>query len=117
LPLPAEVLATGGARTATNFPRKEKAMSKLNKAANVNEGRADWAKAAIDTFRNASGTDADDAIGDLIVDLLHLGRRSVKNFNAKPFLDGNLQRFQIEESQEGGRVAYVGIKAFDANDA
>jgi predicted TIM-barrel enzyme len=91
-------------------------MSKLNDAVNVNEDRADWAKTAIDTFRKATGTDADDAIGDLIVDLLHLGRRSVKNFNAKPFLDGNLHRFQIEESQEGGRVVYVGLKAFDAKD-
>jgi hypothetical protein len=89
-------------------------MSKSNNDANVNEERADWAKAAIDTFRNRTGTDAGDAIGDLIVDLLHLGRRSVKSFNPKPFLDGSLQRFQIEESQDGGRVAYVGPKAFDA---
>jgi hypothetical protein len=89
-------------------------MSKSNIDANVNEDRADWAKAAIDTFRNRTGTDAADAIGELIVDLLHLGRRSVKNFNPKPFLEGNLQRFQIEESQDGGRVAYVGFKAFDA---
>ena len=89
-------------------------MSKSNNDANVNEDRADWAKAAIDTFRNRTGTDAGDAIGDLIVDLLHLGRRSVKNFNPKPFLDGSLQKFQIEESQDGGRVAYVGPKAFDA---
>ena len=85
-----------------------------NNDANVNEDRADWAKVAIDTFRNRTGTDAGDAIGDLIVDLLHLGRRSVKNFNPKPFLDGSLHRFQIEESQDGGRVAYVGLKAFDA---
>jgi predicted TIM-barrel enzyme len=89
-------------------------MSKSNNDANANEERADWAKAAIDTFRNRTGTDAGDAIGDLIVDLLHLGRRSVKNFNSKPLLDGSLQRFQIEESQDGGRVAYVGPKAFDA---
>ena len=85
-----------------------------NNDTNVNEDRADWAKAAIDTFRNRTGNDADDAIGDLIVGLLHLGRRSVKNFNPKPFLDGSLHRFQIEESQDGGRVAYVGLKAFDA---
>jgi hypothetical protein len=89
-------------------------MSKSINDANVNEDRADWAKAAIDTFRNRTGTDAGDAIGDLIVDLLHLSRRSVKNFNPKPFLDGSLQKFQIEESQDGGRVAYVGPKAFDA---
>jgi len=89
-------------------------MTKSTNDASVNEERADWAKAAIDTFRNQTGADAGDAIGDLIVDLLHLGRRSVKNFNAKPFLDGSLQRFQIEESQDGGRVAYVGPKAFDA---
>ena len=88
-----------------------------NKEANVNEDRADLAKTAIDTFRNRTGTEAGDAIGELIVDLLHLGRRSVKNFNPKPFLDGSLQRFQIEESQDGGRVAYVGLKAFDAKNA
>ncbi|MBB4197556.1 hypothetical protein GGD83_001348 [Rhodoblastus sphagnicola] len=71
------------------------------KFANVNENRTDLAKAALDTFRDRTGTDSGDAIGDL-------SGRNVTNFNSKPFLDGSLQRFQIEESDGRRRCVALG---------
>jgi len=37
----------------------------------VNDRRAAWAAAALQTFRDATGADADDALADLIADLMH----------------------------------------------
>lgn len=61
----------------------------------TNKTRAAWAKTAIDAFRKECRTDAEDAIADLICNLMHLARatrgqspeeavaRALKNFTAE----------------------------------
>jgi hypothetical protein len=36
-----------------------------------NQDRAEWAQSALDAFRNTTGTDAADALKDLLGDLMH----------------------------------------------
>jgi len=37
----------------------------------MNDARAEWAEAAISEFRRITGTDDEDALGDLLCDLMH----------------------------------------------
>jgi hypothetical protein len=37
-----------------------------------NEKRAEWAQGAIDSFQDITGTDDEDAISDLLCDMMHL---------------------------------------------
>lgn len=38
---------------------------------NMNDDRAAWAEAALNEFRRVTGTDDEDALGDLLCDLMH----------------------------------------------
>lgn len=49
---------------------------------NMNGDRAKWAQAALRTFRKATGADAEEALGDLITDLMHWSDRSGFDFDA-----------------------------------
>ena len=42
---------------------------------NRNEERANWAKSALLTFQHETGVDGDDALADLLCDLMHLADR------------------------------------------
>lgn len=42
----------------------------------TNEARAEWAKTAIDAFQLATGTDDEDALADLLCDLMHFCDRN-----------------------------------------
>jgi hypothetical protein len=46
----------------------------------MNDERADWARDALETFQERTGTDDCDAIGDLIADLAHLCDREGERF-------------------------------------
>lgn len=48
---------------------------------NMNEDRAAWAGTALDTFQEATGTDPEDAVSDLIADLHHWCDRNGIDFN------------------------------------
>jgi hypothetical protein len=48
----------------------------------TNDDRAAWAQAAVDTFMRETGTDAEDAIPDLLGDLMHLCDMRGLDFNA-----------------------------------
>ena len=64
-----------------------------------NDDRADWAESALVTFRDKTGTDKDDALCDLIADLLHWCDRYGYDF------DNELKRGRGHywaETQEGG---------------
>jgi hypothetical protein len=47
----------------------------------TNKDRANYAAAAVEAFQQACPTPYEAAIGDLIVDLLHLARRDYPNFD------------------------------------
>jgi hypothetical protein len=49
---------------------------------NMNDQRAAWAAAALQAFRYITGTDEEDALGDLLCDLMHWCDRSGHDFNA-----------------------------------
>lgn len=51
----------------------------------MNDRRAAWAGRAIAAFREATGTDEEDALGDLLADLIHWSDRS--NFDFELALD------------------------------
>lgn len=43
----------------------------------MNDNRAEWADGAIEAFQAATGTDREDALSDLLCDLMHLCDRDV----------------------------------------
>lgn len=47
-----------------------------------NEDRARWAKAALKAFMDQTGVDYEDALGDLLCDLMHLADREPFDFQA-----------------------------------
>ncbi|MCA9062663.1 MAG: hypothetical protein KDA96_06375 [Planctomycetaceae bacterium] len=51
----------------------------------MNERRSKWADAAIRVFRNVTGTDEEDALGDLLADLMHWSDRNQYDFEAALF--------------------------------
>lgn len=48
----------------------------------VNDNRAAWADIAIRAFQAATGTDDEDALGDLLTDLMHWSDRNNYDFEA-----------------------------------
>jgi hypothetical protein len=48
----------------------------------MNANRAEWADAALREFQRATGTEDDDALGDLLCDLMHWCDRNRSNFDA-----------------------------------
>jgi len=46
----------------------------------MNDDRADWAEAALIEFRRITGTDDEDALGDLLCDLMHWSDRNGGDF-------------------------------------
>jgi hypothetical protein len=51
----------------------------------MNDDRAEWAAAALRHFQCMTGTDYEDALGDLLADLMHWGDRN--NFDFELALD------------------------------
>jgi hypothetical protein len=49
---------------------------------NMNGDRAKWARAALRTFRKATGADVEEALGDLLADLMHWSDRNSFDFDA-----------------------------------
>jgi hypothetical protein len=48
----------------------------------MNDSRAGWAEAALSTFMRETGTDEEDALGDLLADLMHWCDRNNYDFDA-----------------------------------
>lgn len=48
----------------------------------MNDKRSAWAGLAIATFQQATGTDDEDALGDLLTDLMHWADRNNYDFDA-----------------------------------
>jgi hypothetical protein len=46
----------------------------------LNSARAEWAQAAIIAFRKVTGTEEEEALSDLLCDLMHLANRQGENF-------------------------------------
>jgi hypothetical protein len=65
----------------------------------MNDDRAAWAGAALATFMHATGTDEENALGDLLTDLMHWADRN--NFD----MDLALERARGHyEAECGGEV-------------
>lgn len=69
-----------------------------------NEKRADWAQLAVDRFRRACSTDKEDAIADLITNLLHLADR--EGFDPIHQLERGRMNYEaeVEEEKEMARL-------------
>ena len=52
---------------------------------NMNAERTEWASAALIEFRRISGADHEDALGDLLCDLMHWSDRNNFDFDAALF--------------------------------
>ena len=50
---------------------------------NQNDDRARWAETALNSFRQETGADTEDALPDLLCDLMHLADRKGWNFEAE----------------------------------
>ena len=48
----------------------------------MNDSRAEWAGAALSTFMRETGTDREDALVDLLADLIHWADRNRNDFDA-----------------------------------
>ena len=72
----------------------------------TNADRAAWAETAVEAFQSVCGTDDEDAIKDLIVDLCHLERRRRaargEDFDASSYLQmrANMHDVEVEEDEE-----------------
>jgi hypothetical protein len=63
---------------------KEALMKKLPPdPENRNDERAAWAEAALNVFRRETGTDIEDALADLLCDLMHCADRKNWDFEAE----------------------------------
>jgi hypothetical protein len=61
---------------------------------NQNDDRATWAATALRAFRKATGTDEEDALGDLLADLMHWSDRN--NFDFDAALDRARMHYEAE---------------------
>lgn len=72
----------------------------------TNADRAAWAETAVEAFQSVCGTDDEDAIKDLIVDLCHLERRRRaargEDFDASSYLQmrADMHDVEVEEDEE-----------------
>ena len=69
-----------------------------------NSDRADFAAKAVAAFIKACPTDYDDAIGDLICDLLHLARRTHPKWVSSRIVLNAVSNFYEEEAEEKATV-------------
>jgi hypothetical protein len=60
----------------------------------LNEDRSSWAGAALTTFMHVTGTDEEDALGDLLADLMHWSDRNDDDFDAA--LDRARGHYEVE---------------------
>lgn len=60
----------------------------------TNRDRADWAAEALRQFQDTTGTDYEDALPDLLCDLMHWSDRENNNFQAS--LDRARQHYEAE---------------------
>lgn len=65
-----------------------------------NEDRARWAKASLQAFMDETGVEYEDALGDLICDLMHLSDREPFDFEAA------LERARSHYAAETGEAPY-----------
>jgi hypothetical protein len=65
---------------------------------NMNDDRAKWAQAALRAFRKATGADAEEALGDLLTDLMHWSDRN--NFDFDAALDRARMHYEAETASE-----------------
>jgi len=65
---------------------------------NMNDDRAQWAQAALRAFRKATGADAEEALGDLLCDLMHWSDRN--NFDFEAALDRARMHYEAETTAE-----------------
>lgn len=68
----------------------------------TNDDRADWAEMALKTFRAHTGAEDEEAIADLVCDLLHLAARRGQDvdtvlFRAKYNFDAEIEEKAIED--------------------
>jgi hypothetical protein len=47
----------------------------------LNDNRAEWAEAALLEFKSQTGTDTEDAVSDLLADLMHWCDRNAQDFD------------------------------------
>ncbi|KFL31725.1 hypothetical protein JP75_06530 [Devosia riboflavina] len=66
----------------------------------TNSDRAAWAEAAIDAFRAVCPTDAEDAPGDLVTDILHYVRRECGVADLQAWLAARLAMHDMEVSED-----------------
>jgi hypothetical protein len=71
----------------------------------MNDDRAEWARAAVEAFRAATGTDDGDAISDLLADLMHLCDREPDTFGAS--FRRQLERAAMHYEEETAEVEEV----------
>ena len=64
----------------------------------MNDSRAEWAEAALSAFMRETGTDQEDALVDLLADLLHWADRNSHNFNAA--LERAREHYEAETAGE-----------------
>lgn len=72
---------TDAAKTARNEKKPRKARKRLPKdPERMNNRRADWAETSINAFENETLTDREDALCDLLADLMHWCDRNATDF-------------------------------------
>jgi hypothetical protein len=64
----------------------------------MNGSRARWASAALSAFMKETGADQEDALGDLLADLMHWADRNNYDFNAA--LDHARWHYETETAGE-----------------
>jgi hypothetical protein len=65
---------------------------------NMNDARAHWALAALHAFHTATGVDEEDALPDLLCDLMHLADR--KGWDFDPELERARMHYEAETLPE-----------------
>ena len=71
-----------------------------------NDDRAEWAFAALAAFRDATGTDEEDALGDLLTDLRHWADRNNYDFDAA--MDRANHHYQAETTPDPAHQTLTG---------
>lgn len=73
----------------------------------MNDRRSAWADAAIRTFQSVTGANEDDALGDLLTDLMHWSDRNQFDFNIA--LDRARWHYEAETEEIDGddQVNYI----------
>lgn len=72
----------------------------------MNDRRAEWAGKAIAAFREATGSDEEDSLGDLLVDLMHWADRHNFDFESAYFRAADCYEEETREAQAHAFDAY-----------